>query len=153
MLREIEYYYQKSRDSGIASMSCSINTYLRNPISGKVQHWPDVQNYYEYINKCYSIAKEFPVDELYQEYQNARHLGKKELEKVLYRVISVLNLLNEKDLNHCMGYTPISHVREQLLSLYDRIDNSLRTYKPIAHVSSSRVEPIPRKSFFARIFG
>lgn len=153
MLHDIEYYYQKSRDSGIASMACPINTYLRNPVSGKVQHWPDVHNYYEYINKCYSIAKEFPVDELCREYQKARHQSKKDLERVLYKVIDALNLLNEKDLNHCMGYTPISHVREQLIFLYDRIENSIRTYKPIAQASSSRVVPVARKSIFARIFG
>lgn len=153
MLHEIEYYYQKSRESGIASMACPINTYLRNPISGKVQHWPDVHNYYEYINKCYSIAQEFPVEELWKEYHEARTQSKSALEKVHIKVIDALNELNEKDLNHLMGYTPISHVREQLIYLYNRIDASIRTYKPIAQASSSRVVPVTRKSIFARIFG
>ena len=153
MLYEIEYYYQKSRESGIESMSCPINTYLRNPISGKVQHWPDVHNYYEYINKCYSIAQEFNVDELCHEYWKARQLCKKDLEKVHYKVVDSLNLLNEKDLNHCMGYTPISHVREQLLFLYEKIDASIRNCNPTSTVSSVRVLPVVRKSFFARIFG
>ena len=153
MLHKIEYYYQKSLDSGIVSMNCQINTYLRNPISGEVKHWPDVHNYQEYINKCYFIAQQFPVDELDQEYRKAKTQNKRELENVLYKVVDALNLLNEKDLNHCMGYTPISHVREQLIALYSKIDSSIQNCRSVSTVSSLRIVPAPRKSILEKIFG
>ena len=153
MLHEIGYYYQKSLDSGVVSMSCSINTCLYDRISMKNKHWPDVHNYYEYINKCYSIAQKYPVQELWNEYSQAKSQGKSALEKVQIKVIDTLTDLDDKDLNHCMGYTPISHVREQLIYLYYEIDASVRLYKTAYTVSAVRVLPVTRKSIFARIFG
>jgi len=152
MLHDVNYYYQKARESGIADLNCRVNACLRNPFTKEIKSWPEVANYYQYIDKCYQIASEVPVEELRKEFYAAKHHSKKALEKIHLKVIDSLNDLNDRDVNHMMGYTPISHVREQLLELYSIIDVAIRNFKAVPAFTVSQKAPV-RKGFFAKLFG
>lgn len=153
MLHEINYYYQKSRESGISDLNCRIYACISNPITGKTKYWPEVKNYYDYIRKCYTIAQEVPVEDLRRKYMMVRFSGKESLSEVLQEVRTALDILNEKDLNYMMGYTPISHVREQLNELESEIFTAIKNYHPIPQVITLPKAPPAKKSFWSKLFG
>lgn len=153
MLHEINYYYQKSRESGISDLNCRIYACISNPITGKTKYWPEVKNYYDYIRKCYTIAQEVPVEDLRRKYLMVRFSGKESLSEVLQEVITALDILNEKDLNYMMGYTPICHVREQLNELADEISTAIKNCQSIPQVINLPKAPHAKKSFWSKLFG
>lgn len=147
-MQSLEYYYQKSKESGIASMSCAINACIHNPRTGEHKCWPEVKNYYQYIAKCYEIAGQIPIDELKKKFYEARGKSKNAMKEVYDQVTEARKTLDRKDLNHGMGYTPISHMREQLRELQNQIFEAMENYIPVA--SGHQVEKPRRRSPIAK---
>lgn len=152
MLHPIITYYELSRKSGIRSMNCAINCCIAIP-GEKCKRWPEVKNYYDYINKCYELASKVPFEELQMRSENA--ISKEELVKVKEDVRREIEDLGEKNLNHMMGYTPITHMQEQLFELYEKIQR--REASPFVSMvlipTTSKNMPTIKKGFLARLFG
>ena len=131
MLYDIEYYYQKSLETtGVESMDCKMQACIVYYIITCVRYWPEVKTYGDYIRKCYSIAKEVPVDELRNEYIRIKFRNKITLNMFLHKVENVLHELNIKNLNDgSFGYTPITHIQEQLIHLENEVRAEIKSRK------------------------
>lgn len=125
MLYELSYYYQKSRESGISDLNAKGCFAIYNLITGERKCWPEVRNHYEYIDKCYAIASEVPIEKLKEKFFSSR-FNEEALNKLWLEVLDERHALTEKDLNCAMGYTPISHMQEQL---HDLLNDILRAIK------------------------
>ena len=152
MLYNLNHYYQMSIESGIASMDCKICACTFAPLTCEVKYWPEVKTYQDYIRKCYSIAQEVPVDDLRREYLEAKFRNKTTLKKLLEKVRTTHQDLNDKNLNYMMEYTPITHVQEQLQQLESEISAEIQDHKPFHSNHKPKADP-ERKSWFARFFG
>lgn len=129
MLYELSYYYQKARESGITNMNAKNCYATYDQITGERKSWPEVRNYYEYIDKCYAIASEVPIEKLKEKFFSSR-FNEEALNKLRLEVLDERHALTEKDLNCAMGYTPISHMQEQL---HDLLNDILRAIKLLKH--------------------
>lgn len=151
MLYSLSYYYQKAKESGIRDLNCKVNVSHRNWVTNEVQSWPEVKTYFEFIDKCYSIASEVPFEQILGEFYIAKFCGKTALEKVHLKVVYWMNTLNTKEIEHKMGYTPVSHIREQLIQLWNEIDKEIRSS---SRVTATPYTPAHESQFqFASLFG
>lgn len=131
MLYSIEYYYQKSLATAqVESMDCRMRACIFYPLLCQVKYWPEVTNYGDYIRKCYSIAQAAPVDDLRHQYISLKFRNKFALKKLLKQVDAIRYELKVKNLNDGrMGYTPITHIQEQLSQLEEEIRTEIASRK------------------------
>lgn len=129
MLYELSYYYQKARESGITNMNAKNCYATYDQITGEHKCWPEVRTHYDYIKKSYAIASEVPIEKLKEKFFSSR-FNEEALNKLRLEVLDERHALTEKDLNCAMGYTPISHMQEQL---HDLLNDILRAIKLLKH--------------------
>lgn len=129
MLYELSYYYQKARESRITNLNAKKCYATYDRITGEHKCWPEVRNHYEYIDKCYAIASEVLIENLKEKFFSSS-FNEEALNKLRLEVLDERHALTEKDLNCAMGYTPISHMQEQL---HDLLNDILRAIKLLKH--------------------
>lgn len=152
MLYDLSYYYQKARESGISDLNAKCCYSIYNPVTKERKSWPDVRNHYEYIDKCYTIAKAIPIEELKEKFHSSR-FDKEALRELSDKVIIEKITLAKKDLNNMMGYTPITHMSQQLDELLNNIYRALESLDLVAQTSCKiPTYPNKRKSFIAKLF-
>ena len=125
MLHDLSYYYQKVQDSGVRDLNYKVTISHTNWVTNEVRSWPEVKTYFDFIDKCYSIASVVPLYEILGEFYIAKFSSKKALVEVQLKVVYWMNYLNDKDIEHKMGFTPIFHMREQLVSLWESIEKEI----------------------------
>lgn len=154
MLYELSYYYQKSRESGISDLNAKGCFAIYNLITGERKCWPEVRNHYEYIDKCYAIASEVPIEKLKEKFFSSR-FNEEALNKLQLEVMEERDALVKKDLFYYgCGYTPICHMLVQLNDLQKDIFRAKETCRILKQKTLTTPTPVTpqKKSFLSKLF-
>ena len=119
MIKDITYYYNEAQQKGI-DLDNEAYYSMYNPMTGEYKEWTEVSNHREYLQKCYAIAIQVPIEILRKEFNNitiAKDDGA--LENLRKKVFSLIKEMEKEDLNFKMGFTPITDIRRQLNYLFD----------------------------------
>lgn len=119
MIKDITYYYNEAQQKGI-DLDQEAYYSMYNPMTGEYKEWTEVSNHREYLQKCYAIAIQVPIEILRKEFNNitiAKDDGA--LENLRKKVFSLIKEMEKEDLNFKMGFTPITDIRRQLNYLFD----------------------------------
>lgn len=119
MIKDITYYYNEAQQKGI-DLDEEAYYSMYNPMTGEYKEWTEVSNHREYLQKCYAIAIQVPIEILRKEFNNitiAKDDGA--LENLRKKVFSLIKEMEKEDLNFKMGFTPITDIRRQLNYLFD----------------------------------
>lgn len=154
MLYELSYYYQKARESGITNLNAKNCYATYDQITGEHMCWPEVRNHYEYIDKCYAIASEVPIEKLKEKFFSSR-FNEEALNKLWLEVLDERHALTKKYLFYYgCGYTPICHMLVQLNDLQKDIFRAKETCRILKQKTLTTPTPVTpqKKSFLSKLF-
>ena len=119
MLYPVNYYYHKLRESSrYTDLNSPIEIFDVDDKKGINPYWSDVKNLYQYVDKCYGIAQQVQFEELRREFRKLTVTNDKNALLLFNIKISELSIgLSKQDISIGIGYTPISHILEQLNNL------------------------------------
>ena len=120
-------------------------------MTGEYKEWTEVSNHREYLQKCYAIAIQVPIEILRKEFNNitiAKDDGA--LENLRKKVFSLIKEMEKEDLNFKMGFTPITDIRRQLSYLFDDTFPTISFDVPSDNPKRKQLKQQKNKKIFIR---
>lgn len=152
MIKDITYYYNEAQQKGI-DLDKEAYYSMYNPMTGEYKEWTEVSNHREYLQKCYAIAIQVPIEILRKEFNNitiTKDYGA--LENLRKKVFSLIKEMEKEDLNFKMGFTPITDIRRQLSYLFEDTFPTISFDVPSDNPKRKQLKQQKTKKYLADLF-